>query len=84
MRPPLRQPLRPPLHAPSDSTCLCGAAAAMAVADGTPRADVTLPRHTPQRRRSSLGRKDRIAGTPTDGLSNTSIMGIFLIANVHD
>jgi serine/threonine-protein phosphatase 2A regulatory subunit B' len=31
------------------------------VADGTPRADVTLPRHTPQRRRSSLIRNQRMA-----------------------
>jgi serine/threonine-protein phosphatase 2A regulatory subunit B' len=35
--------------------------AAQAIADGTPRADVTLPRHTPQRRRSSLVRNQRMA-----------------------
>jgi len=29
--------------------------------DGTPRADVTLPRHTPQRRRSSLIRNQKMA-----------------------
>jgi hypothetical protein len=37
------------------------AAAMAAVQDGTPRADVTLPRHTPQRRRSSLVRNQRMA-----------------------
>ncbi|KAM3568517.1 hypothetical protein VYU27_009363 [Nannochloropsis oceanica] len=33
--------------------------AAQAIAEGTPRADPTLPRHTPQRRRSSLIRNQQ-------------------------
>ena len=43
------------------SVCVSPVAAAAVAADGTPRADVTLPRHTPQRRRSSLVRNQRMA-----------------------